>query len=58
MEVGRLIFDPLMPWPVLWLALAVAVVFAGVALWRGLSGWWLRALALAVLLLAVSTHGA
>ena len=54
MEVGRLIFDPLMPWPVLWLAIAVAVIFAGVAVWRGLRGWWLRALALAMLLLAVA----
>lgn len=54
MDAGRIIFDPLLPWVVLWVAVALAVVFVGIALWRGLSGWWLRALALAVLLLAVA----
>ena len=54
MDAGRIIFDPLLPWVVLWLAVALAVVFVGIAMWRGLSGWWLRALALGVLLLAVA----
>ncbi len=54
METGSIIFDPFLPWPVLWTAVAMAVVFAGLAVWRGLSGWWLRGLALAVLLLAVA----
>ena len=38
----------------LWVAVAFAVVFAGIAIWRGLNGWWLRGLALAVLLLAIA----
>ena len=54
METGTIIFDPLVPWPVLWAAIAFAVVFAGIAVWRGLSGWWLRGFALAVLLLAIA----
>jgi hypothetical protein len=54
METGTIIFDPLVPWPVLWAAIVFAVVFAGIAVWRGLSGWWLRGFALAVLLLAIA----
>lgn len=54
MDAGRIIFDPLLPWVVLWVAVALALVFVGLALWRGLSGWWLRALALAMLLLALA----
>ena len=37
-----LLFDPLVPLPLIYAAAALAVVFVGVALWRGLSGWWLR----------------
>ncbi len=54
MEAGRIIFDPLLPWAVLWVAVALAVVLISVAIWRGLGGWWLRCFALAVLLLAVA----
>ncbi|MEM9427182.1 MAG: hypothetical protein AAGA06_10825 [Pseudomonadota bacterium] len=54
MEAGTLIFDPLLPWPVLWVGVAFAVAFVGLAVFRRLSGWWLRVLALAVLLLAVA----
>ncbi|MDJ0823963.1 MAG: hypothetical protein QNJ16_00530 [Rhodobacter sp.] len=50
---GSVIFDPLLAWPLVWAALAVAVAFVAVALWRGLSGWWLRALAAVVLLVAL-----
>ncbi|KNG93764.1 hypothetical protein [Pseudaestuariivita atlantica] len=48
------VFDPLLPMPVL-IALAVALV-AGLALaiWRGLSGWALRALAGAAILGAIA----
>ena len=34
--------------------MAVAVVFVVLAVWRGLSGWWLRGFAFAALLLAVA----
>ena len=54
MANGSLIFDPLLPWPVLWVGVVFALVFAGIAIWRGLSGWWLRAAAFALLLLAVA----
>ncbi len=48
------IFDPLVPWAVLAvLALAAAAVVA-LALWRGLSGWWLRGLAALALLAALA----
>ena len=51
---GTVIFDPLLPWPFLaGLALA-AVGLLILALWRGLSGWWLRGLTAAVLLAALA----
>lgn len=49
-----LIFAPLIPWPMLWGALAFAVVLLGLAVLRGLSGWGLRALAAGVVLLALA----
>lgn len=54
MQTGSIIFDPFLSWPILWAAVGIAVIFTAIAIWRGLSGWWLRGLALAVLLLAVS----
>jgi hypothetical protein len=45
-----ILFDPLVPIAVLWAAGALAAVMVAFAIWRGLSGWWLRALSLAVLL--------
>ncbi len=49
-----IIFDPLLPLQVLWVAGALALVFVGLAVWRGLSGWWLRGLSLAVLILGLA----
>jgi hypothetical protein len=51
---GAVVFDPLLPWPVVAAVAALAVVMAGIALWRGLSGWWLRALAAAALIAALA----
>jgi hypothetical protein len=48
------IFAPLVGWPVLAALAALAVVFVGLALWRGLPGWWLRGLGLAALLAALA----
>ncbi len=51
---ASVIFAPLVDW---WLIAAlggVAVLLLAVALWRGLSGWWLRGLALAALLGALA----
>lgn len=48
------IFAPLVPWPMLIAASALAVALIAFAIWRGLNGWWLRAPALAVLLIALA----
>ncbi|WP_134015724.1 hypothetical protein [Litoreibacter halocynthiae] len=48
------IFSPLVPWPALYIAAAITMLFAILAIWRGLGGWWLRAPAMAVLLLGLA----
>ena len=52
--MNAVIYDPLLPWPVIIAAAVLALAFVGFSLWRGLKGWWLRGLAAAVLLLAVA----
>lgn len=42
---SAVIFDPLVPWIVIWALLAAGLFVAGYAAWRGLSGWALRGLA-------------
>ena len=49
-----LIFDPLIPWAVFWIAVGLGVVFLSVAVWRGLVGWWLRGLAMTVIFVALA----
>lgn len=49
-----LILDPLIPVPFLIAAFVLAVLLIGFALFRGLSGWWLRGLGAAVVLAALS----
>ncbi len=50
MTGADLILDPLLPWPVLYGVAGLALAAVVLALWKGLSGWWLRGLtALAVL---------
>ena len=51
---NAVIFDPILPLVVLAVLAAAAVVLIGFALWRGLSGWWLRGLAALVLLAALA----
>ena len=51
---ARLVFDPLVPWPVLWALAGVAMVMLALALWRGLPGWFLRGLGLSALLAALA----
>ncbi len=48
-----LLFDPLLPWPVLWALMALAVACIALALWRRLPGWGLRGLAALCLLAAL-----
>jgi len=47
-------FAPLVPWSWIVAAGAVALLAVAAAAWRGLSGWWLRALGLGVLILALA----
>ncbi|WP_424931623.1 hypothetical protein [Amaricoccus macauensis] len=47
------VFDPLLPGPVLITLGVIVAVFIALAVWRGLAGWWLRALAAAVILFAL-----
>ena len=49
-----IIFDPLLPWPVIWGAIGLITVLICFAIYRGLSGWWLRGLAAVVLLTALA----
>ncbi|MFD0978906.1 hypothetical protein [Tropicimonas aquimaris] len=49
-----ILFDPLLPWPAVWAACALSLAFLALGLWRGLRGWWLRALAAAALLVAIA----
>ncbi|RLJ99943.1 membrane protein [Ruegeria conchae] len=51
---GTVIFDPLIPWPVLAVVAAIALAGVVLALCRGLSGWALRGLAALVVLSALS----
>ncbi|EEE36607.1 hypothetical protein RKLH11_440 [Rhodobacteraceae bacterium KLH11] len=51
---GTVIFDPLIPWPVLAVVAAIALAGIVLALWRGLMGWALRGLAAVVVLAALA----
>lgn len=48
------VFDPLLPLPLIWALCAVAVALVVFALWRGLRGWPLRGVAMTVLGLALA----
>jgi len=49
-----ILLAPLVPMPVLWTAAGLALLLVGVAVWRGLSGWWLRGLTALALLAALA----
>ncbi|SFC36725.1 hypothetical protein [Tropicimonas isoalkanivorans] len=51
---SQILFDPLLPWVAVWVAAALAVALVALAVWRGLRGWWLRALAVLALLVAIA----
>ncbi len=51
---GQIVFDPLLPWPVIAVLAVLAFLGTGLALWRGLSGWALRFLAGVVLVGALA----
>ena len=47
-------FAPLLPWPVIAAVAGLAALMVGLALWRGLRGWWLRGLAALALVAALT----
>ncbi|CAN5667629.1 membrane protein [soil metagenome] len=51
--MGAVAFDPLLPLVLIGALAALSLVVVGLALWRGLGGWWLRLLAAAVVLAAL-----
>ncbi len=51
---GQIVFDPLLPWGLIYALAALALLGVGLALWRGLSGWALRGLAGVVLVGALA----
>ena len=51
---ASVVFAPLVSIWLVYALAAAAVLLVGLALWRGLSGWWIRALALCALVLALA----
>lgn len=51
---GRLLFDPLIPWPLIAGLAVLALLAVILALWRGLPAWWLRLFAGGALLAALA----
>ena len=51
---GTVLFDPLLPWPILAVVAALAVAGVALALIRGLNGWALRGMAALVVLAALA----
>ncbi len=51
---GQIVFDPLLPWVVVWAAAALAALALALAVWRRLAGGWLRAGAALALLAAIA----
>ena len=54
MNGASVVFDPLLDWPVIGALAAAALAVVALSLWRGLAGWWLRALGLALVLAALA----
>lgn len=51
---GTIVFAPLLPWIAVWVLIGLALAFVIFSFWRGQSGWWLRGLAAAALIAAIS----
>ncbi len=52
--ISRILFDPLLPWPLIVLLAAGIAPVLMLALWRGLSGWALRGLAAGAVLVILA----
>jgi len=53
LNVWSIAFSPFLPWPAIYGLAAAALVISAALVWRGVRGAWLRALSMALLLLAV-----
>src|SRR5690554_2187007 len=51
---AQITFDPFLGWPVLAALALLAALITALSLWRGLAGWWLRALGLVAVLAALA----
>lgn len=51
---GSIVFDPLLPWVFVYAIAGLAAITVALAIWRGLKGWWLRALAAMTLVAAIA----
>jgi len=51
---AQIVFDPFLGWPVVLVLALAAVLVSALSVWRGLAGWWLRALGLAAVLMALA----
>ena len=56
--MSDILFDPLLPFPYIIGIAALSAVIIGIAIWRRLSGWWLRALAALCIITALSNPAA
>ncbi len=54
MTAGSILFDPLLPWLMIYLVAGLTLAAVVLAIWRRLPGWWLRALAGLALLAALA----
>jgi len=54
MSGAQIVFDPFLGWLPLMVLAALAVLAVAFSVWRGLAGWWLRALGLAAVLAALA----
>ncbi|HHX90285.1 MAG TPA: hypothetical protein GX700_11075, partial [Paracoccus sp.] len=51
---AQITFDPFLGWPALVALALLAALITALSLWRGLAGWWLRALGLVAVLAALA----
>ena len=52
--LSGIVFQPDIAWPVIWAVAGFGLIMVGLALWRRLPAWWLRAVALAALIVALT----
>ncbi|MCC5988276.1 MAG: hypothetical protein JJT95_11385 [Pararhodobacter sp.] len=54
MSGAQIVLDPFLPWLALAVLGGLMLAITALSLWRGLAGWWLRALGMAALLAALA----